>query len=101
MGDENERNMTGKNKKNKTGVRQREKNRSPLKQLDLNAKLITNQIDSALLTESLIDDLRNCDGQSEQTIKELAKQCKSLTADAQLLLKEKTTTNELVKQLKE
>jgi hypothetical protein len=53
--------MTGKNKKNKTGVRLREKNRSPLKQLDLNAKLITNQIDSALLTESLIDDLRNCD----------------------------------------
>jgi hypothetical protein len=53
--------MTGKNKKNKTGVRLREKNRPPLKQLDLNAKLITNQIDSALLTESLIDDLRNCD----------------------------------------
>jgi hypothetical protein len=61
MGDENERNMTGKNKKNKTGVRLRERNRSPLKQLDLNAKFITNQIDSALLTESLIDDLRNCD----------------------------------------
>ena len=61
MGDENERNMTGKNKKNKTSVRPREKNRSPLKQLDLNAKFITNQIDSALLTESLIDDLRNCD----------------------------------------
>jgi len=61
MGDENDRNMARKNRKNKTGVRPREKNRSPLRQLDLNAKLISNQIDSALLTESLIDDLRNCD----------------------------------------
>jgi hypothetical protein len=61
MGDEIERNKSARIRKNKPSGKLRDKNRSPLKQLDLNAKLLTNQIDSALLTESLLDDLKICD----------------------------------------
>jgi hypothetical protein len=51
MGDENERNISARDRKNKTSGRLRDKYRSPFNKLDQNAKLLTNQIDSALLTE--------------------------------------------------
>jgi hypothetical protein len=72
MGDENEKNMVGKGRKNRPVQKQR-KTRSPLKYMDLNAKLITNQVSSAQLADQLIDDLKNLDSASDQMIKDLGK----------------------------